>query len=100
MSRVQHQAASRHMYDICNGDPLVQTTSVLRGYLLREASPGGLLVMFLPTFSADMQQCVFAIQWAKQGIPNFTSLLVPLHKFIDGVYNYIRTRIKCAVTVV
>lgn len=39
----------------------------------------GLFTMSHPTIGANLQQLVCALEWVKQGIPNFTNLVAPLH---------------------
>ncbi len=56
-----------------------------------------LLSMAPPTTGAHLQQFVCALQWVKQGIPNFTELISPLHDFMERVYTLTEKRTKRAV---
>lgn len=58
----------------------------------------GLLNMEPPTTGAHLQQFVCALQWVKQGIPNFTELILPLHNFLERIYDDIGKRTKRAVS--
>lgn len=60
----------------------------------------GLLSMQPPTTGSHLQQFVCALQWVKQGIPNFTRLVSPLHEFLELVYDHAGKRAKRGVTVV
>ena len=57
----------------------------------------GLLTMKPPTNGANLQQFICALQWVKQGIPNFTELVAPLHEFMERVYDHATKRTKRAV---
>ena len=58
----------------------------------------GLLSMEPPSSGSNLQQFVCALQWVKQGIPNFTELVAPLHEFMERVYDHVGKRTKRAVT--
>ena len=57
----------------------------------------GLLTMEPPTTGGHLQQFLCALQWLKQGIPNFTELVSPLHEFMERIYSKIGKRTKRAV---
>jgi len=58
----------------------------------------GLLTMAPPATGANLQQFLCALQWLKQGIPNFTALVAPLHDFMERVYGCTEKRTKRAVS--
>ena len=58
----------------------------------------GLLSLEPPSSGSNLQQFVCALQWVKQGIPNFTELVAPLHEFMERVYDHVGKRTKRAVT--
>jgi transposase InsO family protein len=57
----------------------------------------GLMSMAPPRTGADLQQFLCALQWLKQGIPNFTALVAPLHDILEIVYDRAGKRTKRAV---
>ena len=58
----------------------------------------GLLSMEPPQTGANLQQFVCALQWVKNGIPEFSRLVAPLHEFLERVYTFAGKRTKKAVT--
>lgn len=50
-----------------------------------------------PTTGAHLQEFIFAMQWMKTSIPDFSNLIAPLHDFIESVYEHVRKRTKIAV---
>lgn len=58
----------------------------------------GLLSMSPPTTGSNLQQFVCALQWVKQGIPNFSPMVSPLHDFMERVYDHTGKRTKRAVS--
>lgn len=51
-----------------------------------------------PTTGEHLQQFNCALQWVKTGIPEFTSLIEPLHSFLEIVYERAGARTKRAVS--
>ena len=51
-----------------------------------------------PSSGSNFQQFGCALQWVKQGIPNFKELVAPLHEFMERVYDHVGKRTKRAVT--
>ena len=58
----------------------------------------GLLSMEPPTTGANLQQFICALQWVKQGIPNFSELILPLHDFMEHIYGLTSNRTKRSVS--
>lgn len=54
----------------------------------------GLLEMAEPTDGGQLQQFFCALQWVKTGIPDFSSIVEPLHLFLEKVYYRSKTRKK------
>lgn len=50
-----------------------------------------------PTTGADLQQFVCALQWVETAVPNFSTLVGPLHTFMEKVYSKAGSRTKRAV---
>lgn len=50
-----------------------------------------------PTTGAPLQKFLFAMQWSKIGIPNFTEFIAPLQKFMEQIYTQTGKRTKRAV---
>lgn len=50
-----------------------------------------------PTTGSHLQQFLCALQWVKNGIPNFTDIIQPLHTFMERVYTRAGKRTKRAV---
>jgi len=57
----------------------------------------GLLKMEPPTTGAHLQQFLYALQWVKNGIPNFNNKIYALHDFMRLVYERAPKRTKTAV---
>lgn len=57
----------------------------------------GLLNMEPPTTGAHLQQFICALQWVRNGIPQFTELVSPLHEFMERVYDRAGKRTRRAV---
>ena len=58
----------------------------------------GLLKMEPPTTGAHLQQFLCALQWVRNGIPQLSELVQPLHDFMERVYHRAGKRTKKAVT--
>lgn len=58
----------------------------------------GLLKMKPPFSTTNLQQFTCTLQWVKNGIPNFTELIPPLHDFMETVYATTCKRTKLAVS--
>lgn len=56
-----------------------------------------LLDMQPPSTGGQLQKFMCALQWVKQGIPNFTTLTDPLHCFLENIYSHCEKRTKRAV---
>lgn len=59
-----------------------------------------LLSMEPPTTGVHLQKLLCALQWVKQGIPNFTELMVPLHDLLERIYDQVEKRTKQAVSLI
>lgn len=57
----------------------------------------GLLNIESPKTGAHLQQFICALQWIKNGIPNFASIVTPLHQFMEQIYTKAGKRTKQAV---
>lgn len=58
-----------------------------------------LLWMEPPITGANLQQFICALQWVKQGIPQFTDIVSPLHEFMERVYERAGKRSKKSVSI-
>lgn len=57
----------------------------------------GLLSMDCPITGGQLQQFLCAMQWLRSSIPEFQSLVSPLHEFVETVYQHAGKRTKRAV---
>lgn len=57
----------------------------------------GLLDTEPPTTGSELQQFLCALQWVKNGIPNFSALVAHLHEFMEKFYEHVGKRTKRAV---
>lgn len=46
----------------------------------------GLLTMEPPNTGSELQKLIYALQWVRQGIHQFTELVPPLHEFMEYFY--------------
>lgn len=58
----------------------------------------GLLNMEPPSTGAHLQQFLCALQWVRNGIPQFMELVHPLHDAMERVYSRAGKRTKRTVT--
>lgn len=58
----------------------------------------GLLSMAPPTTGSELQQFVCALQCVKQGIPDFSRHITPLHEFIERLCDHTGKRTNCAAS--
>lgn len=49
----------------------------------------GLLELDRPTTGGQLQQFLCAMQWLRSSIPQFQTLIQPLHDFLESVYNHV-----------
>lgn len=54
--------------------------------------------MLPPTTGSEIQQFICAMQWVKQGIPCFSEIVEPLHRFMEMVYTRRDKRTKRSVS--
>lgn len=57
----------------------------------------GIRNMTLPSTGADLQQFVFAMQWMRNAIPEFITIIRPLSDLMESVYDFAGKRTKRAV---
>ena len=58
----------------------------------------GLLNMEPPQTGSHLQQFICALQWVKNGIPQFSERIAPLHDFMEKIYTRAGNRTKRAVS--